>query len=128
MSGLVLGFVGGAASRGNKDNAQEAQGEAGKGDDEPDSWVTVLETFAPAQAQIGAARLADAGIPTRLRQEAASSALPVIGGLLGLIEVRVPEATQEAALAILEDTLGGEEDYQTDLPPDIEDYDLASYG
>jgi hypothetical protein len=69
-------------------------------------WVVVLTAVDMVQATIGAARLRDAGIPAHIRQEAASSAYPVGVGILGRIEVLVPEPLAAQAGGVLADTLG----------------------
>lgn len=81
----------------------EAAGEAGQGEDEPVPWITILEVFDVVQATLARARLEDAGIPVRIRQEGASSAIPVNVGILGRIQLRVPEPVAAQSLAILSD-------------------------
>lgn len=102
---LVWNLLGGLGISRPESKDEAAEGESGKGDDEPASWVTVLTVYSPVEAQIGAARLSDEGIPVRLRQEAASSAIPVTVGILGQIEVMVPEAQEERAITVLEATM-----------------------
>jgi hypothetical protein len=101
--GLLLRGRPRRARRKKVERSQEVNGEAGKGDDEPASWVPALTVFNQVQAHMTVARLGDQGIPARLRREAASRALPVNVGLLGLIDVMVPELMLEQALEIVED-------------------------
>jgi hypothetical protein len=86
-----------------RDQTQEMCGEAGKGDDEPAPWVPVLILYNEVEARLLVSRLNDAGIPARLRQEAVSRAIPLQVGLLGMIELMVPEPVREQAEAIIED-------------------------
>lgn len=86
-----------------QDQTQEISGEAGKGDDEPAPWVPVLILYNEVVARLLISRLNDAGIPARLRQEAISRAIPLQVGLLGMIELMVPEPVREQAEAIIED-------------------------
>lgn len=106
MSWNMFGAAGGKAGE-----EAEAEGEAGKGDDEPAPWVEVLTVFNQVQATIAAARLEDEGIPVRVRHEAASSAIPVNVGILGRIDVLVPKPLSEKALGVLEavDVLDGDD-------------------
>lgn len=75
----------GAPDRNRKDEtaASEASSEKGRGDDEPASWIAIYRGFDPVEVRILADFLAREGIPVRLRQEAAGSAIPVNFGLLG---------------------------------------------
>ncbi len=68
----------------------------------PPSWVTVLTAFDMVQPTLASARLTDEGIPSRIRQEAVSSVIPVNVGLLGRIEVQVPGALAEEARQLIE--------------------------
>ncbi|GAB4468412.1 MAG: hypothetical protein Kow00124_02610 [Anaerolineae bacterium] len=68
----------------------------------PTPWVTVLTAFDIIQPTLASARLTDAGIPSRIRQEAVSSVIPVNVGLLGRIEVQVPEPLAEEARQLVE--------------------------
>ncbi len=97
-----LRWLGGLdACQGKEDTVQAKAGEAGKGDDETVPWVTVLTVFDIVQATLTMARLQDEGIPARIRQEAAARAIPVNVGILGTIEVLVPEPMLEKALDLL---------------------------
>jgi hypothetical protein len=105
IGGLVWGLLGNPGKGKSERKEKSAEREAGKGDDEPSSWVRVLTVYTPAEAQIGASRLQDEGIPVRLSQEAASSALPVTVGILGQIHILVPEPMYERAERVLEETM-----------------------
>ena len=76
-------------------------------------WVVVLTTYSIVQARLALARLQDEGILSRLRQESASRAIPVDVGIIGRIDLLVPEPSGEEALKIIEETIG-------DLPDDGE--------
>lgn len=115
LQGMAWRLFGGAGS-GSGEEAESA-GEAGKGDDEPAPWVEVLTVFNQVQATIAAARLQDEGIPVQVRHEAASRAIPVNVGILGRIDVLVPEAMAEKALGVLEAVDVLDED---DIPEDDE--------
>jgi hypothetical protein len=86
--------------------AREAAAEAGGGSDEPEPWVIVLTCYDTVLATLAVARLQDQGLPARTRQEAASSVYPVGVGLLGRIDVMVPQSVEDTALSVLDDTLG----------------------
>jgi hypothetical protein len=103
--GLVWKLLGNSGRGKRETKEKSAEGEAGKGDNEPSSWVRVLTGYTPAGAQIAAARLRDEGIPVRLSQEAASTALPVTVGMLGQIHILVPELLLERAELVLEETM-----------------------
>jgi hypothetical protein len=79
--------------------------EAGAGDDESTPWVVVLTTYSIVQAQLALARLQDEGILARLRQEAASRAIPVDFGIIGRIDILVPEPSEEKAAQVIEETI-----------------------
>ena len=102
VGGLVVGLLRGLGFFGHAEQSGEEAGEAGKGDDEPAPWVPVLAVFNMAQAALAIARLRDEGVPARLRQEAASTAIPVSVGILGRIDVMVPESMAEKAMLILD--------------------------
>ena len=99
LNSLVMGWLGGLL--GSRTPSAEKEKEALGGDDDPDPWVVVLSAFDIVQATIARARLEDEAIPTRLRQEGVSAALPVNVGILGRIEVLVPESLQERAFDVL---------------------------
>jgi hypothetical protein len=101
VSGLLRGLGLPRRAAQSEEEAGEA-GEAGKGDDEPVSWVPVLAVFNMAQAALAIARLHDEGIPAQLRHEAASTAIPVSVGILGMADVMVPEPMAEKAILILD--------------------------
>ncbi len=82
-----------------------AEREAGAGGDESTPWVVVLTTYSIVQAQLALARLQDEGILARLRQEAASRAIPVDFGIIGRIDILVPEPSEEKAVQVIEETI-----------------------
>jgi hypothetical protein len=102
VSSLLGGLLHGLGLPGRAAKSEEEAAEAGKGDDEPDPWVPVLAVFNMAQAALAIARLHDEGVPARLRQEAVSTAIPVNVGIIGTIDVMVPESMAEKALMILD--------------------------
>jgi hypothetical protein len=116
LGGLSWGLFGGLSSDANESHTSEQAGEkeSGKGDDEPSDWVRVCTVYNPIEAQIGAARLNDQGIPVRIRQESASSALPVTFGILGAMHLYVPEPKAEQATIILEETMGPPDENEDD--------------
>jgi len=99
LNSLVVGWLGGLFV--SQPEASDKEKEALGGDDDPDPWVIVLSVFDVVQATIAHARLEDETIPSRLRQEGASAALPVNVGILGRIDILVPESLQEKALDVL---------------------------
>lgn len=99
LNSLVMGWLGGLL--GDRTGTTSEEKEALGGDDDPDPWAVVLSVFDIVQATIARARLEDEAIPCRLRQEGASVALPVNVGILGRIDVLVPESLQEKALDVL---------------------------
>ena len=105
VGGLVWRLLGKPGKDKSESRNKSVEGEAGKGEDEPSSWVRVLTVYTPAEAHIAVARLRDDGIPARLSQEAASSALPVNVGMLGQIHILVPELLLERAELVLEETM-----------------------
>jgi len=98
---LVLVWLGGIFGSPDTQTTEEEKEGAG-GDDEPDPWVVVLSAFDIVQATIARARLVDEGIPVRVRQESANTAIPVTVGILGRIDVLVPESMQDKALGVLD--------------------------
>lgn len=114
LQGLALKLFGCSLKTEPTENGEEATREAGKGDDEPVPWVAVLTVFDSVQATITVARLHDEGIPARVRREAASTAIPVNIGLLGAMDVMVPQPMLEKALQIVEDMAGFEFDLDED--------------
>jgi hypothetical protein len=71
----------------------------------PDHKTWIVVAYAPdmVTAEIPAGLLRSAGIPVFLFREAAgSSAIPVTFGLLGGVEVGVPEAYYQEALTLIE--------------------------
>jgi len=65
-------------------------------------WYVVGHATSMAQAEIPAGLLRSAGIPVYLFREAGSTAIPLTVGLLGSIDIAVPEAYYADALALLE--------------------------
>lgn len=114
VGGLLWGLFGGQSKNRDESSKEKAgEGEIGKGDDEPSDWVRVLTVYNPIEAQMGAARLSDQGIPSRIQQESASAVFPVTVGMLGAMHLYVPEAKEEQAIIVLRDTL--------DLPDEEDD-------
>lgn len=85
-----------------KDKAREGEATGG-GDDEPVDWVPVAIALGRLEATVMTGRLNDEGIPTRISQEAAGSALTLYVGV-GQIHVLVPEPLEARALNILKET------------------------
>lgn len=65
-------------------------------------WYVVAHASDMATAEIPAGLLRSAGIPVYLFREAGSTAIPVSVGLLGGVDVAVPEAFYNEAKALLE--------------------------
>lgn len=76
-------------------------GEANVWDEQDVGWVSVYIVWDAADAVVIVARLQDEGIPALARPEAASSAIPVTAGMMGEIEVLVPEAMADHAIEVL---------------------------
>lgn len=104
VQGLVLRLLG-RHKRTRQIGSGAPAAESGMGGEAEVPWVAVLTVVDMVQATIGAARLRDEGIPVHIRQEAASSAYPVGVGILGRIEVLVPEPQAAQAGRVLSDTL-----------------------
>lgn len=66
------------------------------------TWYVVAHTTDMANAEIPAGLLRSAGIPVYLFREAGGSVIPVSVGLLGGVDVAVPEAYYDEAKALLE--------------------------
>ncbi|HML24071.1 MAG TPA: DUF2007 domain-containing protein [Aggregatilinea sp.] len=66
-------------------------------------WYIVAHATSMVQAEIPAGLLRSAGIPVFLFREAASTAIPVSFGLLGNIDIAVPEDYYADAMALLEE-------------------------
>ncbi len=98
---ISIGWGRGAAADDDDDKQNARAAKRTGGDDEHVPWVTVLETFDRIEAVIIQSKLHDAGIPARLRQEGANSAFPVTVGILGRIEIRVPEPAAEQAFELV---------------------------
>jgi hypothetical protein len=83
-------------------------------------WCVVAHAVSMTDAEIPAGLLRTAGIPVFLFREAVgSSAIPVFFGLLGGVEVAVPEAYYEEAMALLDE----DEEGLDELPPPSGDPD-----
>jgi hypothetical protein len=83
------------------------------------TWYVVAHAVDMTTAEIPAGLLRSAGIPVYLFREAAgSSAIPVSVGLLGGVDVAVPEAYFAEAMALLDE---GSDDFLDELPPGEED-------
>lgn len=108
VGGWVFRLLGGSR-RAARDSSEEAEAENTGGDDEPESWVPVLTLYDRVQATIITARLQDEGIPARIRQEAASSAIPVTVGILGRLDIMVPKLMEEKALALIDALIESDE-------------------
>jgi len=83
----------------------------------PDRKTWYVVAYAPDMvvAEIPAGLLRSAGIPVFLFREAAgSSAIPLTVGLLAGVEIAVPEAYYEEAIALLDEE---EDDGLSELPP-----------
>jgi hypothetical protein len=74
------------------------------------TWYIVAHATDLASAEIPAGLLRGADIPVILIREAASSAIPLTVGLLGGVDIAVPEKYYEEAQALL--------DPDRDDPPD----------
>ena len=105
LHGMVWRIFGLGRGRDRGKAAGAAEGEAGEGDDEAVPWVSALAAFNTVQATLAVARLRDAGIPVIARQEAASSVYAVGVGILGRIDIMVPEPLADKARLVLADTL-----------------------
>jgi len=66
-------------------------------------WVVVDQAYDMASAEVPAGLLRSASIPVYLFREAAGSVIPVAFGMLGGVEVAVPEAYYDEAMALLSD-------------------------
>lgn len=77
-------------------------------------WYIVAHATSMIQAEIPAGLLRSAGIPVFFSHEAGSTAIPVSYGLLGNIDIAVPEEYYSEALALLEE---GDSEPDDELPP-----------
>jgi hypothetical protein len=78
------------------------------------TWYIVAHATDLASAEIPAGLLRGANIPLVLIREAASSAIPLSVGLLGGVDIAVPEAYYEEAQALLDPD---RDDDLDELPP-----------
>ncbi len=81
------------------------------------TWYIVAHATSMVQAEIPAGLLRSADIPVFLFREAGSTAIPVSYGLLGNIDIAVPEEFYAEALALLEE---GDSEPDDQLPPGTE--------
>ncbi len=79
--------------------------------------VTVYQSQGLLAAQVVKAKLEAAGVPALLRYESAGPILGLTVDGLGLVEVQVPEAWADDALALITEEPGAAEDtgWQADL-------------
>ncbi len=101
----------------NRSSRTAVEHETGAGGDDSTPWAVVLTTYSVVQAQLALARLQDEGILARLRQEAASRAIPVDFGIIGRIDILVPEPSEEKAAQVIAETLN------VDLPDEQDDWE-----
>lgn len=88
------------------------------------TWYVVAYAADMVVAEIPAGLLRSADIPVFLFREAAgSSAIPVTLGLLGGVEVAVPEAYYEEAMTLLEGEDDDDTGFLSELPPGETDQD-----
>ncbi|NDJ77031.1 MAG: DUF2007 domain-containing protein [Chloroflexi bacterium] len=66
------------------------------------TWYVVAYAASITDAEIPAGLLRSADIPVYLLREAINSALPLSVGLMGGVEIVVPEAYYEVAMALLD--------------------------
>ncbi len=78
-------------------------GETTPAGQEPIKWVSVAAALGPAQAEILRGRLETEGIPARVAQEAAGGVYGLTVGLLGQVDVIVPEEQAARAREVLSD-------------------------
>lgn len=71
--------------------ADEGAGETSSGGEEPVKWVRVAIALGPTQAEILRGRLEMEGIPARVLREPAGSVYGLTVGLLGQIDIVVPQ-------------------------------------
>lgn len=83
-------------------------------------WYVVASTAGMLEAEIIAGLLRSANIPLFLFREASSTAIPLSFGLIGGVDVLVPEDYYEEASALLETHEGR---ILNELPPDTDDPD-----
>ncbi len=81
------------------------------------TWYIVGHAAGMAEAEIVAGLLRSASIPVYLLRESGSIALPLTFGLLGGVDIAVPEAYYAEAMALLDDDPG----VAGELPPEIDE-------
>lgn len=84
------------------------------------TWYVVAHATGMAGAEIVAGLLRSANIPVFLFREAGSTVIPVSFGLLGAIQVAVPEAYYTEAAALLDPDA---DDAYDELPPGSDEPD-----
>lgn len=70
------------------------------------TWYVVAEAMGSADAEIAGGLLRSAGIPVYFFREALGTALPLTVGLVGGVQVAVPEAFYADAMALLQGEQG----------------------
>jgi len=80
-------------------------------------WYIVAHAAGMVEAEIVAGLLRSAAIPVFLLRESGSVALPLTFGLLGGVDIAVPEAYYVEAMALLEDDPGA----VGELPPETDE-------
>ncbi|NLX08425.1 MAG: DUF2007 domain-containing protein [Chloroflexi bacterium] len=80
-------------------------------------WYIVVEAPGMAAAEITAGLLRSANIPVFVFREAGGGPIALSVGLLGSVQIGVPEAYYEEALALLE----SEFPLNDELPPEIDE-------
>lgn len=78
------------------------------------TWYVVEQVPDMTSAEVVAGLLRSAGIPVFLFREAINTALPLMYGPLGGVEVAVPEAYYDEAMTLL----GAEDEDLDELPPE----------
>lgn len=95
------------AMPGRPTKAAEGTSEGTPGGEEPVTWVSVAAALGPAHAEILRGRLETEGIPALVVREPAGSAYGLTVGLLGQVDIVVPQEYAARAREILADV--GEE-------------------
>lgn len=91
------------------------------------TWYIVAEAMGSGDAEIIGGLLRSAGIPVYFFREALGTAMPLTVGLVGGVQVAVPEAFYADAMALLEGDLdelpaaAGDDRDDSDDPDDLDD-------
>ena len=85
----------------DRNESTEAAGETTPGKDHKVRWEVVTTAHGLSEAAIIRGRLETEGIPARVHQEPAGTAIGLTVGLLGEVKVLVPAPLVESALQIL---------------------------